>query len=86
MESCSGLQRTGHGLPTYRGVFIAEAALESPNEVSAILHIIAEPGEQRVTGDVERWDENYLVVREVGAFRKDEIDADVRMIEDVIHR
>src|SRR5208282_5393547 len=72
-------------LPSHSRKFIAEPALECHDEISAILYVVREPVQERVTCNIEWRDQNYLVIGQVRAFGKDEIDSHVGAVERGVH-
>jgi hypothetical protein len=53
--------------------------------MAAVLHVVRNALQQRVVGDVERGHDEQLVRREILRLGKDEIRADVQVVERVVH-
>ena len=56
-------QRAGRAHPADGGVFICESALEGHDDVAAVLYVVGDSLEQRIVGDVERGNDEQLVLR-----------------------
>ena len=77
-------ERSGGAHPADGVVLVGESALEGHEDVAALLDVVGDFLEQRVVGDVERGDDEHLVAGEVGVLGKDEVAADVGVVERVV--
>ena len=62
VESRSRAQRSGRTLPTYGRVFVGKAALERHEDMSAVVDVICNFLQQCIIGDVERRNDEQLVL------------------------
>ena len=77
-------ERAGSAYPTDGGVFVGESALEGHDDVAAVLDVVGDALEQGVVGDVECGDDEQLIGGEVGGGGKDEVGANVEVVEGAV--
>ena len=58
---------------------------EGQDEVAAVLDVIGEAGEQSITGDIERRNDDDLVIGQIGAVGKNEIHGHIRAVKSFVH-
>src|SRR5580704_14514433 len=85
MEPHRFTKRPRRHLPTHSRKLVAEAALECHDEISAVLYVVGEAAEERVTRNIEWRDQNYFVIGQVRDFGKNEIDRHIRVVERGVH-
>src|SRR5678816_3747918 len=80
-EASRFAQRSGRAFPADCGVLIGEAALEGHENVAAAVNIVGDLLQQGIIGNIERWNDEQLVLREVGTLWKDEVRTHVGLIK-----
>lgn len=83
-ESGGFTQRAGRAHPANGGVFVRETGFEGHEKMATVLDVVGDALKKSVVGDVECGNDEDLVGGEVLRLRKDEVGADVELIERVV--
>src|SRR5579862_5980134 len=78
-------QDARHHGPSHRVVFVGEAALEGHEQVATTANIVDQLVEQSVGSNIERRNNNDLVIRKVRAVGKYKVNTNILLVERVIH-